>query len=94
MAAQTNGVDHGLVRRALAIVLERIQPVATSSAVEYRLVGTAAAMLRGVPLPVGDLDILLKERRGVDLFAQVLSDFPCITPPRCVARSPPPSPRP
>jgi hypothetical protein len=85
MAARTNDVDHRLVRRALAIVLERIQPVATRSAVEYRVVGTAAAMLRGVPLPVGDLDILLKERRGVDLFAQVLSDFPCITPPTYLA---------
>ncbi len=85
MAARTNGVHNDLVRRALAIVLARIQPVATSSAVEYRVVGTAAAMLRGVPLPVGDLDILLKERRGVDLFAQVLSDFPCITPPTYLA---------
>src|SRR5215207_499671 len=85
MAARTNGVHHDLVRRVLAIVLERIQPVATRSAVEYRVVGTGAAMLRGVPLPVGDLDILLKERRGVDLFAQVLSDFPCITPPTYLA---------
>jgi hypothetical protein len=85
MARRANGVHHDLVRRALAMVLERIQPVAARSSLEYRVVETAAALVRGVTLPVGDLDILLKKRHGVDLFGAVLSDFPCITPPTYLA---------
>jgi hypothetical protein len=85
MARRANGVHHDLVRRALAIVLERIQPVAARRGLEYRVFGTAAALVRGVTLPVGDLDILLKERHGVDLLGAVVSDFPSITPPTYLA---------
>src|SRR5688572_26984880 len=87
MAGRSNGVHPDLVRRALAIVLERIQPVATRRGLEYRVVGTAAALMHGVRLPVGDLDILLKERDGVDVFGAVLSDFACITPPTYLANA-------
>jgi len=50
--------------------------------VEYRLVGTGAALLHGVELPARDVDLLVKERAGVDLFASALSShFTCLTPP-------------
>jgi hypothetical protein len=37
-------------------------------------------MLHGVDLPVGDLDILLLERTGVDAFAAALAPFDCLEP--------------
>jgi len=46
--------------------------------VEYRLIGTAAALLHGVSLPAGDVDILLKIREGVDAFHSALSSFECL----------------
>jgi len=49
--------------------------------VNYCLVGTAAAMLHGVPLSAGDVDFLMKERTHVDAFAVALSSFPALTPP-------------
>jgi hypothetical protein len=49
--------------------------------VEYRLVGTGAALLRGVPIPAGDIDLLVKERPSVDAIATPLMNFKCITPP-------------
>lgn len=51
------------------------------SAVEYRLVGTSAALLQGVNLPVGDVDFLVKTRSGVDAFSQALSSFDCLEAP-------------
>jgi hypothetical protein len=62
----------------LTKVLELITPVCKD--VPYRLVGTAAALMHGVQLPCGDVDLLFKERGGVDAFASALSGFPCITP--------------
>jgi hypothetical protein len=37
-------------------------------------------MLHGVDLPVGDLDITLKERSDVDAFGAALSCFDCLEP--------------
>ena len=48
----------------------------------YRLVGTAAASLQGVDLPVGDVDILVGRRTDVDAVAEALADLPCATAPQ------------
>lgn len=50
----------------------------------YRLVGTAAACLQGVDLPVGDVDLLLERRADVDAIAAALSHLPCPAPPRWI----------
>lgn len=65
--------------QALTTVLNHAGPIL--SQVEYRLVGTGAAMLHGVPLPARDIDLLVKERKAVDLFAQALKDYECRIPP-------------
>ncbi|MFG3437643.1 hypothetical protein ACGF0J_10410 [Nonomuraea sp. NPDC047897] len=45
---------------------------------EYRVGGTGAALLQGVRLPVGDVDLLVSRREDVDAFAAALSSFPCL----------------
>ena len=49
---------------------------------DYRLVGTAAAAMRGVLLPTEDIDVLLRERAGVDAFSAALSPHECLSPPQ------------
>ncbi|WP_214325287.1 hypothetical protein [Nonomuraea sediminis] len=44
----------------------------------YRVGGTGAALLQGVQLPVGDVDVLLARREDVDTVAAALSSFPCL----------------
>jgi len=63
---------------ALTLVLDHALPAC--AAVDYRLVGTGAAMLHGVDLPVGVLDLLFLERADVDAFAAALSPLPCLEP--------------
>ncbi|SEH00475.1 hypothetical protein SAMN05444920_116210 [Nonomuraea solani] len=46
----------------------------------YRVGGTGAALLQGVHLPVGDLDVLLARREDVDTISAALSSFPCLYP--------------
>jgi hypothetical protein len=64
------------VERTLGRVLEAWQP-----AFPYRLVGTAAALLQGVALPAGDIDILCRERAAVDQFAAALARYPALQEP-------------
>ncbi|MET7338733.1 hypothetical protein [Nonomuraea sp. NPDC005650] len=45
---------------------------------KYRVGGTGAALLQGVHLPVGDVDLLVARREDVDTFAAALSSFPCL----------------
>ena len=49
--------------------------------VTYRLVGTGAALLHGVTLPTGDIDILVRERKDVDAFGAALSSLTCLESP-------------
>ena len=70
-------LDEATVRQTLAKVLDRVLPAAPDT--EYRFVGTASAVLRGICMPAGDLDILLKVRRGVDVFSGAVSDLPWTT---------------
>jgi hypothetical protein len=37
--------------------------------------------MQGVQLPTGDIDILVKERQGVDALGSCLVDFTCLVPP-------------
>ena len=59
----------------LVTVLEHSMPACAQ--IEYRLVGTGSALLQGVPLPAGDIDILMKERKNVDAFGAALASFEC-----------------
>ncbi len=67
------------LEHTLVAVLDSALPACAQF--EYRLVGTAAALLQGVALPAGDVDILLRERQGVDAFGAALSHFACLRPP-------------
>jgi hypothetical protein len=58
---------------------------AAAPGLRHRLVGTAAACLQGVDLPVGDVDILVSRRDDVDAVAEALGAWPCVMPPRWLA---------
>jgi hypothetical protein len=62
-------------RDTLVTVLDHSMPACAQ--IEYRLVGTGAALLQGVLLPTGDIDILVKERQSVDAFGSALASFKC-----------------
>ncbi|TMR17520.1 hypothetical protein ETD86_23120 [Nonomuraea turkmeniaca] len=47
---------------------------------DYRVGGTSAALLQGVHLPVGDIDLLVAGREDVDTFAAALEAYPCLYP--------------
>jgi len=64
------------VEAVLTKVLDIV--LATAPEVDFRLVGTASSVLRGIDLPAGDIDILLREQRGVDLFGEALASAPGI----------------
>ena len=68
--------DAAELRQVLALVLDRLGR--TPGEGEYRLVGTAAALLQGVPLLAGDIDLLFADRADVDRFGNALSSFPCL----------------
>jgi len=77
----------GLVqlREALIAFLDRTMPACAD--IDYRLVGTGAALLHGVSLPVGDIDILVREREAVDAFGAALSPFKCLESPAWLAEA-------
>ncbi len=72
-------LDKKLVEETLISVLSEVKPEAKG--VEYRFLGTGAALLYGVVMPAGDIDILVKERRGVDVFSKGLKRFECLMAP-------------
>lgn len=61
---------------------------AVSPDLRHRLVGTAAACLQGVELPVGDIDLLVERRQDVDAVAEALAGRPCLTAPQRLASAP------
>lgn len=67
------------LRETLITILDHSMPACDQ--IEYRLVGTGAALLQDVPLPTGDVDILVKERESVDVFATTLTSFKCLSSP-------------
>lgn len=58
-----SSLNQSHLRNTLIIVLDQIMPAFAQ--VEYRLVGTGAALLHGAPLPARDIDLLVKEREAV-----------------------------
>jgi hypothetical protein len=64
------------LRETLVTVLDHSMPACAQ--IEYRLVGTGSALLQGVLLPTGDIDILVKERESVDAFGSTLASFKCL----------------
>lgn len=81
----TEPLDQPRLREILEKVLEHA--ASRFEQVNSCLVGTAAAMLHGVPLSAGDVDFLMKERTYVDAFAVALSSFPVLTPPTLLEHS-------
>lgn len=77
------GLDRAQLTAALTMILDRYTQA--GAPFEYRLVGTGAALLQGVTLPTGDIDLLVKERPAVEAFAVALGEFRCITPPTWLA---------
>lgn len=67
------------------VVLDHSMP--GCSRIEYRLIGTGAALLQGLILPVRDIDILVKEREGVDAFGSALASFKCLFAPSWMAEA-------
>lgn len=72
-------LDKKLVEKTLITILDKVMPEASD--VEYHFLGTGAALLYGVVLPAGDIDILVKERRGVEVFSDTLACFNCLIAP-------------
>lgn len=70
------------LRETLATVLRRVE---RTGAFRYRLIGTAAGLLRGVPVEPRDVDLLVSERAHVDTFARALGPYRCLTPPTWMA---------
>ena len=70
-------LDEPRVRRTLTAVLDRVVTVAPDA--QYRLAGTASSVLRGIPIPAGDVDILVKERPDVDRFGEAIMGLPGAT---------------
>ncbi len=69
----TAWLDRDRLQDTLVAVLDQALPVC--SHLEWRLVGTAAAVLHGVSLPAADVDILVRERVAVDMFSAALSSY-------------------
>jgi hypothetical protein len=62
-----------LDRVAVLRALDGVLPYLESAHDEARLVGTASSLLRGIDLPVGDVDVLLKQRATVDELSALAS---------------------
>jgi hypothetical protein len=72
-------LDRSRLQETLIIVLDHTLPLYPD--IQYRLVGTGAALLHGADLPAGDIDILVKQRSDVDAFGVALSSFQCLEAP-------------
>jgi hypothetical protein len=48
---------------------------------EFRLVGTAACVLRGIDMPASDVDVLFQGRDAIDAWAASLADVAHVTDP-------------
>ena len=86
--ASARCIDRNALLDVLSEILPRLQAVLGNG--DYRLVGTAAALLHGCELPVGDVDFLMRNRHHVDAFADALSPHGCLVLPTFLQWSPPP----
>ena len=81
-------IDRHALLEVLSEILPRLLTVLGDG--DYRLVGTAAALLYGCELPVGDVDFLMRDRHHIDAFADALSTHDCLVLPTFQQWSPPP----
>jgi hypothetical protein len=79
MSRPEPALDSVRLRQVIVTLLDHALPACTH--VEYRLVGTGAALLHGVALPAADVDILVRQREDVNAFGATLSSFRCLEPP-------------
>ena len=61
------GLGRADVRRAIEAMLPRVPET------DFRLVGTASCVLRGIVMPATDVDLLFRGRDGVDAWAESLT---------------------
>lgn len=85
MGHPTPSLDPVQLQETLIAFLDHTMP--TCAQIDYRLVGTGAALLHGVSLPAADIDILVRERHSVDAFGSALSSFRCLEPPAWLAEA-------
>lgn len=85
MGRINSSLDFVRIQETLISVLDTITP--TCGKFDYCLVGTGAALLQGVELPAADIDILVKERKDIDMISKALSSFKCLTPPKWLPES-------
>ena len=78
-------LDQTRLRETLITFLDHTMP--TCGQIDYRLVGTGAALLHGVSLPAADIDILVRERQNVDAFGTALAAFRCLEAPAWLAQT-------
>ena len=76
MERREPSLDQARLREALMTTLDHAMPACAH--VEYRLVGTGAALLHGVELLAADIDILVRHREDIDAFGASLSPFRCL----------------
>jgi hypothetical protein len=76
-------LDQVRLRETLIAFLDHTMPACAQ--IDYRLVGTGAALLHGVSLPAADVDILVRERGSVDAFGAALSSVRCLEAPAWLA---------
>ena len=72
-------LNEARLRTTLITALNHIVPVC--GPIPYRLVGTGAALLRGIVLPSADIDLLAQRREDVDAIGAALSPFKCLVAP-------------
>jgi hypothetical protein len=72
-------LDQKKIQHILVMLMDQLGSATAEH--EYRLVGTAAVLLHGIDMPAGDVDILLRQRQGIDAFSAGLSPFKCLKPP-------------
>lgn len=73
------------IEAAISMVLDSCKDVVADT--DYRIVGTAAALLQGVDLPAADIDVLLRKRSGVEAFSAALRRYECLSPPQFLSCS-------
>lgn len=79
MEQSPSTLDRPRLLQILNTLLDHAMPACAH--VDYRLVGSAAALLAGVELPVGDVDLLVRRREDVDTFYAALAPFECLVAP-------------
>jgi len=69
-------IDQAALQDVLQKILPSLQGVLGKD--DYRLVGTAAALLHGCEVPVEDIDFLARRRSHVDAFAAASRSRPIL----------------